>query len=555
MSTMSVAFVSVVLACLWSHRFIALGLELAPVSPDDAEMQAIHGYHAWASAQANSQSALLEWEDSFSSILTEQGKLVPKILAGKIPFPRIYVSASDRPLSEKHGCSINSGLRYGIEHRIRDLFLSSSDLLVRNPEDADYVFFPHCAMNAYFGLLGWYARQVDLRRLANETDASGFVRPILAELESTLLLPLADHIRGSSAFQACSQRLQRHGHRCRLLFVGFFGRHLVPAFAKRFPEAVFITSAAESSWIQNSLEGQALFWWQQKFLTFNRNGLLPPNPESRSPSWYYGPGLPEPISPHDIALPLPVFSQWTERSNEWGSRDLLAVFVGQLVSRERRALWRLFGEFGDDGKDGATNSSSRSKRYPGVRLHVNRRVPIEEFSALMHRSRLCLVPDGDQPNTERLVEAAVHGCVPIIITSRLQPPFNKLLAWEKCAIFVRSDEIKRLPELLMDLQSKPAFLEEMHKRTRALAAALLWGGPEKSAFHKALVVAELIRSSRSSSGAELTAGIKNEPSIARNHIDQGHLRVLPPQHPLHSSYGRVRRMRYPVGRAFWYPCK
>merc|ERR1712232_627898 len=62
---------------------------------------------------------------------------------------------------------------------------------------------------------------------------------------------------------------------------------------------------------------------------------------------------------------------------------------------------------------------------------------------------------GDSPNTGRLVEVIMHGCVPLIISERLQPPVHDLLDWSKFAFFVREESVPDLPRILREELSTP----------------------------------------------------------------------------------------------------
>eukprot|EP00913_Durusdinium_trenchii_P009912 g9303.t1 len=88
------------------------------------------------------------------------------------------------------------------------------------------------------------------------------------------------------------------------------------------------------------------------------------------------------------------------------------------------------------------------------------RLKQQEWSELAYRSKLCLCPDGDSPNTGRLVEVIMHGCVPLIISNRLQPPFHKDVSRVNrvsgIAFFLREDAIPRLPAILAEQFSGPS---------------------------------------------------------------------------------------------------
>lgn len=522
-------------AIIVASLFVRLEGWISPcTSPTDEEAQAQVDYNTWVQDQVAAREGLTSLDDAFNAILSPQGQETLRTAKE----PRIFMATSEL-LSKKHPCTFEFGMRYSIESQLRTFLFSDQMSKSESADDADFVYFPHCGMSVYMGLLTHYAQRVSLKRLAKYTDTSGFVVPVLAAVESEYMLPLAERIRSSWAYQSCMSRVQRMNSICRPLFVNFFGRHFMPTFASLFPTAVVVTNAADSSWLRTSADGTRLFWWKTSpMYGASRSQEFPQLSlaAERPTSLYYSSCLPEPVTILDIPLPLPIASQWTEASGEWESRDLFAVFVGQLVSNERKALLHVFGEYGET-----------ETIYPGVRLHIQKRLPIHEFSALMHRSKLCLVPDGDQPNTERLAEAAAHGCVPVVISSRLQPHFHGFIDWKKCAIFVRSSEVARLPELLDELRSQPALLREMHGRMRGLAAALVWGFGQHSPFYTRLLLAELSRRTGVSDVADTIAREKLE-SVADVVANWSCLPAdaLPVASPL------VRRLRFPF-KAFEIP--
>merc|ERR1712129_222516 len=90
----------------------------------------------------------------------------------------------------------------------------------------------------------------------------------------------------------------------------------------------------------------------------------------------------------------------------------------------------------------------------------------EDWSELAFRSQLCIAPDGDSPNTGRLIEVIMHGCVPLIISDRLQPPVHEFLDWSKFAFFVREESLPDLPRILREDLASPEgtrLIQEKHQ--------------------------------------------------------------------------------------------
>ncbi|XP_024539759.1 probable arabinosyltransferase ARAD1 [Selaginella moellendorffii] len=56
----------------------------------------------------------------------------------------------------------------------------------------------------------------------------------------------------------------------------------------------------------------------------------------------------------------------------------------------------------------------------------------------MRSSIFCLSPAGDTPSSARLFDAIVSGCIPVIVSDELEPPFEGLVDYRKVALFVPS---------------------------------------------------------------------------------------------------------------------
>lgn len=470
----------------------------------------------WATAEAReaSKQASRVWslrDTPLTELGIEELTRVREMLIGEDgehPHLRIYVAAGGalaRPagghrfsLPATHPCSFALSSVYGVEMDLLEFVLTAPRIQTLSAATADYVYFPHCATVAYFFLQAPVIRLAEAALghrsvLTNDTNQAQFLSPILASIDKNLLAGvLARRVSRSPAYKACQARKPRG--RCRPLFVNFLGRTWLPEFSRRFPDAVFITHAAESRWLAEG-GGQALY-----------HGMARPggqSPEAASlldEDWpEEGGSVEEATAQHDVPLPLPVHALWTARSSLWANRDVLACFAGSLNSPVRHALFGIFGDASSSaGDDVGSTYLSRGRwhraRRPrrGVQLHGSvRRLRISEASELMYRSKLCLVPDGDQPNTQRLVEAAAHGCVPLVISSRLLPSFRRLIAWRKCAIFIREEEVNRLPDLLDELERTPQVLEAMHEHLEFLAEALLHGGLRQTFAFQVFLLAEL----------------------------------------------------------------
>ena len=61
----------------------------------------------------------------------------------------------------------------------------------------------------------------------------------------------------------------------------------------------------------------------------------------------------------------------------------------------------------------------------------------------MRSSRFCLHPAGDTPSSCRLFDAIVSHCVPVIVSDRLELPFEDELNYEEFSLFLSVEEALR----------------------------------------------------------------------------------------------------------------
>jgi hypothetical protein len=64
-------------------------------------------------------------------------------------------------------------------------------------------------------------------------------------------------------------------------------------------------------------------------------------------------------------------------------------------------------------------------------------------------SRYCIQADGAAPWSPRLVEYMLLGCVPVLVTDTLVPPFAQTLDWAKFSVTVKIKDIAKIPEILL----------------------------------------------------------------------------------------------------------
>lgn len=71
----------------------------------------------------------------------------------------------------------------------------------------------------------------------------------------------------------------------------------------------------------------------------------------------------------------------------------------------------------------------------------------------MRSSRFCLHPAGDTPSSCRLFDAIVNHCVPVIISDKIELPFEDDLDYTEFSIFFSSEEALKPAHLLGTLRS------------------------------------------------------------------------------------------------------
>ena len=84
----------------------------------------------------------------------------------------------------------------------------------------------------------------------------------------------------------------------------------------------------------------------------------------------------------------------------------------------------------------------------GDEMRVNVSVPHEEYVLEMRNAKFCPVCGGNAPWTPRLAEAVAHGCVPVLLEDRWEPPFSSLLDYSTFSLRVPMAEMPGLLDRL-----------------------------------------------------------------------------------------------------------
>jgi len=92
---------------------------------------------------------------------------------------------------------------------------------------------------------------------------------------------------------------------------------------------------------------------------------------------------------------------------------------------------------------------------------------VSEFENIMHNSIFSLCPRGTSPTSFRLYEALESGSIPIYISDEFWLPFNDSLEWEEFCIFLKPEEINRIPFIVDSLIEESKHLEMITKGKKA----------------------------------------------------------------------------------------
>lgn len=387
--------------------------------------------------------------------------------------PRIFVLGDLEPAC--HLMQESSGFRYSMEHWLNRMLMSNEATLVTEPEMADFVLLPHCATSVFMhkvvqdesdtikgrfkeanSLAAFRSNSSIFRRKEVYVSYEGNLpaSTVLRLDESYLLHKVYNLWPESPAFQHCWQRSS-----CKFLTGSIYGRHVWRRFADVFGDkVVFITHAGMSEWLRNQPD--------EYFLTGSEEfGPSGDGNECRASCALHCKLDPPAVLPQDVVLPWVVAFEWTARATAFRQRDILVFYSGTDNSCSRRKLRKVFsGRFEQE----MTAEESRDSKDKILIFPSEFRLKQHEWSELAYRSKLCLCPDGDSPNTGRLVEVIMHGCVPVIISNRLQPPFHQYLDWSRIAFFLREDAIPELPRILREKFQGPAGARRLAEKRQLL---------------------------------------------------------------------------------------
>lgn len=154
--------------------------------------------------------------------------------------------------------------------------------------------------------------------------------------------------------------------------------------------------------------------------------------------WCYKPDRDSLCYFQTILAPYPINDPSAYIGND-SQRDLFLVFIGSLLNPEREQLKRWLDE-------------DKSSRF--VSLDDRFVLPFSlNMSELYRRSLFCPVLKGDTPNSKRLFHALFCGCIPVIMSDKLQLPFQLSVNY--------TDVVVRFPEHMVTTGEFYTRLREM----------------------------------------------------------------------------------------------
>lgn len=160
----------------------------------------------------------------------------------------------------------------------------------------------------------------------------------------------------------------------------------------------------------------------------------------------------------DVSLPETYVHSPQNPSKEFegkspSQRKFLAFFAGQMHGYVRPTLLKHW-----ENRDPDMKIFGRMKKASYVRH--------------MRNSKYCICAKGYEVNSPRVVEAIIHGCVPVIISDNFVPPFFEILKWDSFAVFVFEKDIPDLKNILLSIPEKRYVV--MQQRVNQVKKHFLW---------------------------------------------------------------------------------
>lgn len=125
----------------------------------------------------------------------------------------------------------------------------------------------------------------------------------------------------------------------------------------------------------------------------------------------------------------------------------------------------------------------------------------------MQRSRFCLVPRGDTPDSSRLYDAMACGCIPIIVSDKFRGAFADVVDYSRFSLRISEEEMNAKPADALRAavqQITPAREHRMRTALRTHGASVLWLHPA-SALTSLVSEAILANDARAARLTQLTS--------------------------------------------------
>ena len=139
-------------------------------------------------------------------------------------------------------------------------------------------------------------------------------------------------------------------------------------------------------------------------------------------------------------------------------RNALAFFLVGRETPERKLIYETFQQDGD--------------------VVMVEKATVKESAQHMIRSKFCIQTDGNAPWSPRLMQYVLTGCVPVVVSNKLLPPFHKTLNWSTFSLRVPVADIARLKHILTTADHAALF--ENLQLAKQLLNYNLQGRREKS---------------------------------------------------------------------------
>lgn len=140
------------------------------------------------------------------------------------------------------------------------------------------------------------------------------------------------------------------------------------------------------------------------------------------------------------------------------SPSVAASYIKDPPERQKRNIFAFFrGKMEINPKNVSGLVYSRGvrtvlyKKFSHNRRFLLKRHRTDNYQLEMLRSTFCLCPVGWAPWSPRIVEAVVHGCVPVIIADNISLPYSHAIDWTGISLSVREHDVPKLDKILLNV--------------------------------------------------------------------------------------------------------